>query len=468
MGKGNKKVSNKNGVGTNVETPKVSNKPKKERAKPIEWGDNPGWIRKAIQYLINNVEFRLKLFSDSTVDAKAEDRKKSQGKEGKINMFSTLAAHIFTSNDEPIAQQEWRDEYAKDPHRFATSLQQQFAKLKKTYSKHVRRLKDTGGGLLPEDQAQNIIEQIQEEFEFWDDLHAMWSELPNYNPIGVSNATSGSNHSNNTSELFGQSVAPTRSQLAMTRLPDQDEESNNDDDAADSGLDVPTWDTTTNHMRFSSSAGSELADDMDQLDQLDDHHRTPPPKSALTKEKKRERKKERDGKEGKKRQFDAADLDEIHLKELDDAAQRRDSRTALRMKELENTTARIAAKREKMRLDEKKLELEKQSVALQAQTTQQTFMMMNNLLMAFAPQNTIRGHLNAMGGSNIAGPSMPTFNSFTGMNTTGQEFAPTSTSSPLPEIPALQPGDSSQQGNGFNASLSGNNTDYPDFNFDQI
>ncbi|KAJ3885659.1 hypothetical protein GG344DRAFT_18479, partial [Lentinula edodes] len=152
---------------------------------------------KAIQYLINNVEFRLKLFSDSTVDAKAEDRKKSQGKEGKINMFSTLAAHIFISNDEPIAQQEWRDEYAKDPHCFATSLQQQFAKLKKTYSKHVRRLKDTGGGLLPEDQAQNIIgisnplrkhvKQIQEEFEFWDDLHAMWSELPNYNPIGVSN-----------------------------------------------------------------------------------------------------------------------------------------------------------------------------------------------------------------------------------------------------------------------------------------
>ncbi|KAJ3930648.1 MAG: hypothetical protein NXY57DRAFT_962507 [Lentinula lateritia] len=343
-------------------------------------------------------------------------------------------------------------------------------RLKKTYSKHVRRLKDTGGGLLPEDQAQNIIEQIQEEFEFWDDLHAMWSELPNYNPIGVSNATSGSNHSNNTSELFGQSVAPTDSQLAMTRSPDQDEESNNDDDAADSGLDVPSWDTTTNHMRFSSSARSELADDMDQLDQLDDHHKTPPPKPTLTKEKKRERKKERDGKEGKKRQFDAADLDEVHLKELDDAAQRCDSRTALRMKELENTTARIAAKREKMRLDEKKLELEKQSVALQAQTTQQTFMMMNNLLMAFAPQNTFRGHLNAMGGSNIAGPSMPTFNSFTAMNTTGREFAPTSTSSPLPEIPASQPGDSSQQGNGFNnnASFSGNNADYPDFNFDQI
>ncbi|KAJ3858391.1 hypothetical protein EV359DRAFT_87811 [Lentinula novae-zelandiae] len=278
----------------------------------------------------------------------------------------------------------------------------------------------------------------------------MWSELPNYNPIGVSNATSGSNHSNNTSEIFGQSVAPTSSQLAMTHLPDQDKESNNADDAADSGLDVPSWDTTTNHMRFSSSARSELADDMDQLDQLDDHHKTPLTKPALTKEKKRERKKER-----------------IHLKELNNAAQHHDSRTALRMKELKNTTAHIAAKCEKMRLDEKKLELEKQSVALQAQTMQQTFMM-NNLLMAFAPQNTFRGHLNAMGGSNIAGPSMPTFNSFTGMNTTGREFAPTSTSSPLPEIPALQPGDSLQQGNGFNASLSGNNADYSDFNFDQI
>ncbi|KAF9064474.1 hypothetical protein BDP27DRAFT_1154770, partial [Rhodocollybia butyracea] len=62
---------------------------------PIEWVDNPSWIHKALQYLNDNVEFRLKLFSDSTADAKAEDRKKSQGKEGKINMFSTLAEHVF-------------------------------------------------------------------------------------------------------------------------------------------------------------------------------------------------------------------------------------------------------------------------------------------------------------------------------------------------------------------------------------
>ncbi|KAJ3754244.1 hypothetical protein EV360DRAFT_19599, partial [Lentinula raphanica] len=74
---------------------KGADKPSKPRKKAIEWGENPSWIRKALQYLINNVEFRLRLFSDSTVDAKAEDCKKSQGKEGKINMFGTLAEHIF-------------------------------------------------------------------------------------------------------------------------------------------------------------------------------------------------------------------------------------------------------------------------------------------------------------------------------------------------------------------------------------
>ncbi|KAJ7848962.1 hypothetical protein B0H14DRAFT_2313774, partial [Mycena olivaceomarginata] len=55
------------------------NKDKKERASNIPWADNPGWIGKAIEYLTDNPQFRLKLFSDSTEDATKEGRKKHQG-----------------------------------------------------------------------------------------------------------------------------------------------------------------------------------------------------------------------------------------------------------------------------------------------------------------------------------------------------------------------------------------------------
>jgi hypothetical protein len=36
-----------------------------------------------------------------------------------------------------------------------------------------------------------ITERIRAEWPYWDDLHGFWSELPNYNPVGVSTSTAG-------------------------------------------------------------------------------------------------------------------------------------------------------------------------------------------------------------------------------------------------------------------------------------
>jgi hypothetical protein len=89
--------------------------------------------------------------------------------------------------------------------------------LKKGYTVHVKTLYQTGGGLKPADQQSNLIseifasikipltaraEKIQQSFPHWDDLHGFWCELPNYNPIGVSNATGGVNHGAKAEALF--------------------------------------------------------------------------------------------------------------------------------------------------------------------------------------------------------------------------------------------------------------------------
>lgn len=143
----------------------------KERANSIPWADNPAWISKAVDHLASTPEFRIKLFSDSTEDASTEGRKKLQGKESKINMFSKLAEVIFT--DEATASEDIRTAYTQDKGRYAKSLQQQFARcvnypnlvcctniavrLKKQYSKLIKGLYQTGGGLKPEDQQSNLI-----------------------------------------------------------------------------------------------------------------------------------------------------------------------------------------------------------------------------------------------------------------------------------------------------------------------
>ncbi len=98
---------------------------RKPRAKPICWEDHPEWTNHAISYLIQKPPFHMKLFSDLTSDAKAEDRKKVQAKDGKLIMYGVLAEHIFTGFN---VDQEHCEEYGKDPTQFAWSTQQQFAR----------------------------------------------------------------------------------------------------------------------------------------------------------------------------------------------------------------------------------------------------------------------------------------------------------------------------------------------------
>jgi hypothetical protein len=101
--------------------PKSSNSAE-SKPKQLEWGSNPSWIQRAIEYLTRDVKFRLRLFSDTTSGAKAEGRVKVQASESKIALYGVLAATVFKAIDDEAIRQD----YEKDPTRFARSTQQQF------------------------------------------------------------------------------------------------------------------------------------------------------------------------------------------------------------------------------------------------------------------------------------------------------------------------------------------------------
>ena len=44
--------------------------------------------------------------------------------------------------------------------------------------------------------------EIVKKWPWWNELHAFWRELPNYNPIAVMNATPGNDHAADANALF--------------------------------------------------------------------------------------------------------------------------------------------------------------------------------------------------------------------------------------------------------------------------
>ncbi|KAJ7187546.1 hypothetical protein GGX14DRAFT_306442, partial [Mycena pura] len=146
-----------------------------------------------VEYLSENPEFRIKLFSDSTAEAKKEDRKKQVAKDGKAVQCAVLAKYIFEDDEQEQAR------YANDPAKFAGTVETRLRRLKKDYILMLRKIGATGAGLDPDQVREgsklaSVFDEVREEFPWWDELHAFWRELPNYNPIGVQSSEPGTDH----------------------------------------------------------------------------------------------------------------------------------------------------------------------------------------------------------------------------------------------------------------------------------
>ncbi|KAJ7191271.1 hypothetical protein GGX14DRAFT_407338 [Mycena pura] len=168
----------------------------------VNWLKNPAWTDDLIAYLSENPLFRIKLFSDSTAEAKQAGRKKLVGKDGKPQQYAVLAEYVFKNSPGPEQAR-----YASNPGKYATAVETRLRRLKTEYKAYVEILGATGAGLDPEQvtvgsKIESLIGDIRSKWPWWDDLHAFWRELPNYNPIGVQSSEPGTDHAAEAEALF--------------------------------------------------------------------------------------------------------------------------------------------------------------------------------------------------------------------------------------------------------------------------
>ena len=58
---------------------------------------------------------------------------------------------------------------------------------------------------------QTLTEKIQEQWPFYNNLHNIWSELPNYNPVGVTNSGPGQDFAARAATVFSKRSGKTDS-----------------------------------------------------------------------------------------------------------------------------------------------------------------------------------------------------------------------------------------------------------------
>ncbi|KAF6758819.1 hypothetical protein DFP72DRAFT_1064335 [Ephemerocybe angulata] len=171
------------------------------KRKNLDWVTNTKWTDTLITYLTTHPIFRAKLFSDSNADAAKEGRSKAVGKDSKNKHYGTLAEHIFANDVNEKAG------FALKPTRYATSVETRLRRLKTDYQGHVKDLKQTGAGIAREDitpgsELESLRKKVDKVFPWFDDLHAFWKDLPNYNPIDVTTSTPGASHAENAAAAF--------------------------------------------------------------------------------------------------------------------------------------------------------------------------------------------------------------------------------------------------------------------------
>ncbi|KAG6377051.1 hypothetical protein JVT61DRAFT_1100 [Boletus reticuloceps] len=133
-----------------------------------------------IEWCQDNPTKRVKLFSDSTQDAREEGRTRVQLNTAKKNTYMELARYIFEHDAELSA------EWLAKPQPFVAATQRRHTALRTRYNEQVKRLGQTGAGLtfdelLRADRTKGLISEIAHDFPWFSVLHGWWRSNPTYN-----------------------------------------------------------------------------------------------------------------------------------------------------------------------------------------------------------------------------------------------------------------------------------------------
>ncbi|KAJ7030932.1 hypothetical protein C8F04DRAFT_1263430 [Mycena alexandri] len=172
------------------------------------WLKNTDWTDHLVKYLTDNSEFRRKLFSDSTAEAKKR-RPHQIHRERRLK------------HPEPAR-------YTNYPRKTGLTV---FNRLKWDYQKRVQRIGATGAGLNPTSVKEgtalaSLIDEVRNGFPWWDELHGFWRELANYNPVGVQSSEPGTDHASTAADLYELEQQNTTSCANRDATPPADEDNN--------------------------------------------------------------------------------------------------------------------------------------------------------------------------------------------------------------------------------------------------
>ncbi|PPQ83040.1 hypothetical protein CVT25_005282 [Psilocybe cyanescens] len=300
-------------------------KPKKARAKPLEWEDHPEWTTRA--------------------------------SEGKTILYGQLADAIFTKVDDSDVLAD----YLVDKTRYARSTQQQFQRLKKTYQAYCKQFKATGEGVKSDDEAENLTVKIEGEWPFYSTLHGMWSELPNYNPIGVTTSAPGQDFAGKAASLFIKKGSDGGENDVSSGVEDNSfaPDATSDDDH------------NLNTSEFNRRDHSSEVDNYGVSSDVEDA------KPASIKLKKESQFKTASSKNLKKCDMSSNALEDIHKQEMKDIASRRAEKARLHEKELDLAAKRQELETIKYKAKARKMELDAQRQGQQYELMRLMFMQSN-------------------------------------------------------------------------------------------
>ncbi|KAI6001441.1 hypothetical protein EDD15DRAFT_2527414 [Pisolithus albus] len=196
------------GGAVNPETPS-------ERIPTIRWDDKDPNIRARTARLLawcqTNPETRIKLFSDSHLDAVNEGRSRQQMSAQKDTYYQQIAAAVFQNDYDPNIRQL----YNRFPAMFVKPIKSRFQTLRRKYNEANKSLGSTGAGLTAEEIQDNpelkkLLNKILLNFPWWEDLHGFWRTNPSYNTV-FSTGDPGQDFAAEAQQLFFQQQSTSNS-----------------------------------------------------------------------------------------------------------------------------------------------------------------------------------------------------------------------------------------------------------------